>query len=224
MKQAIEPIRKIGNVTIDRNNQKVTVEGARVPTLLREWQLIDYLASTQGPVAMEAIANSAFKDTELRTRQAVKAIASHLRAKLTTHGGARGVVHIDGDYLTMFEPSATVTVDAFHYPDARWTCQPENSSVPDREACELIWHGEVEEMTDLMLLNGVWATLNQDDRPNRTFASSLAVGDLITIQPDTLEAVTYQVASSGFVRLKGTISADPIDRDTISRQYTPSAS
>lgn len=219
MNQTINTVQTIANLTIDRTNRTVKVNETKVPTLLREYLLLDRLAQCQGPVTLTRLGRKAFASSELRTEKAVLAIASNLRRKLTSYGARRGLLRIQNEKISMFISPETVTVEVFHVPSARFTAGPADGSItPDASLCELTWAGTLPESDDNTVLDQTFHLLNIDDRPNRLFAPSLSVGDIVTLQPGTPEAASYQADRSGWIRLGGTIEADSTDRDLVSNQ------
>ncbi|HNH87081.1 MAG TPA: hypothetical protein PLE93_08260 [Solirubrobacterales bacterium] len=219
MNQSTITVQTIGNLTIDRTDQTVHVDGKKVPTLLREFQLIDQLARCEAPATFEKLGRKAFAASELRTAGAVEAVAHSLRAKLTSYGARRGLVHINGNKISMFTSPQKVRVQAFHVPSARYTAGPEDGSViPDLSLCDLIWFGELPESDDRTVLEQTFHLLNIDTRPNRLFAPALTVGDIVTLQPGGAEAVSYQVDHKGWIRLRGTVQAAEADLDLVENQ------
>ncbi|MBN8867339.1 MAG: hypothetical protein J0H98_07280 [Solirubrobacterales bacterium] len=219
MKQPAETIQTIANLTIDRHHKTVTVDGKKVPTLSREYLLIDELAQTEGPVNLIKLGRSAFANSELTTDSAVLAIAYSLRTKLTSYGARRGLVHVDGKKITMFRSPETVQIQAFHVPSANWTPGPADGTVtPEKALCELTWAGEIPETDDGTVLEQVWHLLNVDDRPNRRFAPALSVADIVTLMPGTAESISYQVDRIGWIQLKGRIEAASDEVAMLERQ------
>lgn len=220
MRKLIKEIQTIANLTINRTNRTVTVDGVNVPTLLREYQLLDQLARHEQPISLTRLGQEAFADTELRTTAAVKAIAITIRRKLTSYGARRGLVHVDGNQVSMFQVPEKVAVQAFTVPSNRHTAGPEDgSAVPELAMCDLLWFGDLPDTEDdLTVLEQIFDLLNQDDRPNAKFAPALSVGDIVTLNPLTAEAVSYQVGNGGsWIRLKGVVELDDVESDLVGR-------
>ena len=78
------------------------------------------------------------------------------------------------------------------------------------ELVEPVWEGQISEKADGQICQDVYQYPNRDDRPNGRFAPALSVGDIVTIAGNSIEAVSYQVASGmGWIRLKEPVHADP---------------
>lgn len=219
MRKLIKEIQTIANLTINRKTRTVTVDEQKVPTLLREYQLLEQLARCEGPVSLTRLGNNAFAESELRTTAAVQAIAISLRTKLTSFGARRGLVHLNGNKISMFRSPDTVAIQAFTVPSNRHTPGPDDGSVvPDVSLCDLIWFGDLPETDDLTVLEQTFHLLNLDERPNAKFAPSLSVGDIVTLNPLTAEAVSYQVGNGGcWIRLKGVVELDDVESDLVGR-------
>lgn len=216
---------QVVNVHIYRDKKRLCVGFTNtVPLLDREYRVMEYLMREPDLTKRQRfhdIARGAFAETEMVPMGAVKVILEQTKRSLVAKGAYRGFLVMTETDVQLYAPEPSVKVTAFHVPGAHFRSGPVDGSQQfSTDEVQPVWEGQITQKADSLICEDAFRFLNQDDRPNGRFAPSLSVGDLVTIAGGTVEAVTYQVAGAGWLRLRTPVHPDSDAVEAMKKQLT----